>query len=68
MSGYFEIRNLTVRYDKVLALDDVSITLGEGAIAALIGTNGAGKTTTLRAATGLKACRCRRDMVRRTAD
>jgi branched-chain amino acid transport system ATP-binding protein len=54
MPGYFEIRSLTVRYDKVLALDDVSITLEEGSVAALIGANGAGKTTTLRAATGLK--------------
>ena len=53
MSNYFEARNLDVYYDKVKALSDVSMVLGEGDIVALIGTNGAGKTTTLRAFTGL---------------
>ena len=51
--AYFEMRNLTVRYDKVLALGGVSIELARGEIAALIGTNGAGKTTALRAICGL---------------
>ena len=53
MSSYFEARNLDVYYDKVKALSDVSMVLGEGDIVAIIGTNGAGKTTTLRAFTGL---------------
>lgn len=53
MSSYFEARNLDVYYDKVKALSDVSMVLGEGDIVAVIGTNGAGKTTTLRAFTGL---------------
>jgi branched-chain amino acid transport system ATP-binding protein len=52
--AYFEMRNLTVRYDKVLALGGVSIELARGEIAALIGTNGAGKTTALRAICGLQ--------------
>jgi branched-chain amino acid transport system ATP-binding protein len=51
---YFEARNISVRYDKVTALRDVSIRLEEGQVVALIGSNGAGKTTTLRAITGLK--------------
>lgn len=54
MPSYFEMRGVSVRYDRVLALDDVSIRLEKGEIAALIGTNGAGKTTTLRAICGLK--------------
>ncbi len=54
MSAYFEMHHVSVRYDRVLALDDVSIELAEGEIAALIGANGAGKTTALRAITGLK--------------
>jgi len=51
---YFEARNISVRYDKVAALRDVSIKLDQGEVIALIGANGAGKTTTLRAITGLK--------------
>ena len=54
MSPYLEVRNLTVRYDRVLALDAVSMSLEPGTISTLIGSNGAGKTTTLRAITGLK--------------
>lgn len=54
MTAYFELRHLMVRYDQVLALNDVSIELARGKIAALIGTNGAGKSTVLRTITGLK--------------
>jgi branched-chain amino acid transport system ATP-binding protein len=51
---YFEAKNISVRYDKVMALRGVSIQLAEGQVISLIGSNGAGKTTTLRAITGLK--------------
>ena len=51
---YFEARNISVRYDKVMALRDVSISLEQGQVVSLIGSSGAGKTTTLRAITGLK--------------
>lgn len=51
--NYFEARDLSVRYDKVRALEDVTIELKGGEIVALIGANGAGKTSTLRAITGL---------------
>ena len=53
MSAYFELRDVSVRYDKVRALRGVSVQLQGGEIIALIGANGAGKTTTLRAITGL---------------
>ena len=43
-----EIRNLTRRFDGVLAVDDVSLTVPTGRIAALVGTSGSGKTTLLR--------------------
>ncbi|MBB5752247.1 ABC transporter ATP-binding protein [Prosthecomicrobium pneumaticum] len=50
---YFEARGLTVDYDRVTAIKDISIGFDEGQIVALIGANGAGKTTTLRAITAL---------------
>ncbi len=48
-----EVRNLTVLYDTVLALDDISLTVGDGEIVAMIGPNGAGKSTALKAICGL---------------
>ena len=48
-----EIKDLVVKYDKVLALKGVSLSLKEGSITALIGTNGAGKTSLLKAVTRL---------------
>lgn len=50
---YFELKNLSIHYDKVQALKNVSIYLEQGEIVALIGANGAGKTSTLRAITAL---------------
>ena len=50
---YFECRDISVHYDKVQALDGVSLALDQGEVVALIGANGAGKTATLRAITGL---------------
>lgn len=47
------IRNLVVRYDRVLAVQEASLACDEGGCIALIGANGAGKTSTLRAITGL---------------
>ena len=48
-----EVRNLTVYYDTVLALDNISLTVGNGEIVAMIGPNGAGKSTALKAICGL---------------
>lgn len=50
---YFECRDLCVHYDKVQALDGVSLAAQQGEVVALLGANGAGKSTTLRAITGL---------------
>jgi len=48
-----EVRDLTVTYGAVLALDAVSLEEAEGGSTCLLGPNGAGKTTLLRAVSGL---------------
>ena len=50
---HFELKNISVHYDKVLALENVTLHVDQGEVVALIGANGAGKTSTLRAITGL---------------
>ena len=45
MSALLSIRNLTVRFGGLTALNDFSMDVDEGSIHALIGPNGAGKST-----------------------
>ena len=48
-----EVAELTVAYGGVVALDDVSFSVPQGAITAVLGANGAGKTTLVRTISGL---------------
>ncbi len=48
-----QMKNITKRFGKVIANDDVSINMEEGEILAVIGENGAGKTTIMKALYGL---------------
>lgn len=48
-----ELRNLTKRFGKTLAVDDLSLVIGEGEFFTILGPNGAGKTTTLKLVAGL---------------
>jgi branched-chain amino acid transport system permease protein len=43
---------LSVRFDQVVALDDVGLTVDSGTIHALVGPNGAGKSTMINAVSG----------------
>lgn len=48
-----EVKNLSKRYRKVKALDDISFTIEEGKITCILGINGVGKSTILKAISGL---------------
>ncbi len=48
-----EVESLTVHHGQLCAIDDVSFSLHQGEILAVIGANGAGKSTLLRTIAGL---------------
>jgi branched-chain amino acid transport system ATP-binding protein len=50
--GLLEIRNVSVRYGRVQALNDVSLKIEANEIHTVLGANGAGKSTLLRALLG----------------
>ena len=52
MTTLLELDRVGARYGPVQALHDVSLTVREGEVVAVLGANGAGKTTTLRAISG----------------
>lgn len=47
------VKNITKKYDKVIAVDNLSFDVKNGEIFGLLGLNGAGKTTTFRIIMGL---------------
>ncbi|MHB0897967.1 MAG: ABC transporter ATP-binding protein [Spirochaetales bacterium] len=54
MAALLEIRDLTLDYGAVRALNSLSLTVGENEIVAVLGANGAGKTSLLKAISGLR--------------
>ena len=48
------VSNLTIDHGAIRAINNVSFTVPQGQLAAIIGANGAGKTTLLRTLSGLK--------------
>ena len=47
-----EVKNVTKKYGKVKAVDNISFTINDGEIVGLLGPNGAGKSTTMNMLTG----------------
>ena len=52
MSSLFSVKDLSVRFGGLLAIDSLSFEVREGEVLSLIGPNGAGKTTAFNAITG----------------
>ncbi len=48
-----EVRSLSKRFGKTVAVDDLSFSVDAGHVTGFLGPNGAGKTTTMRALLGL---------------
>ena len=53
MSNILEIKNLSVHFGGIKAVDGISMDIPEGKIITLIGANGAGKSTILRSVSGI---------------
>src|SRR5659263_83045 len=53
MNAILNINNIDVYYDKVKALNNISISVYESEIVSVIGANGAGKTTLMKSIMGL---------------
>lgn len=52
MAPLLDVRNISVRYGKTVAVDGLSLQVARDEVVALIGPNGAGKSTTLKTLAG----------------
>jgi ABC-2 type transport system ATP-binding protein len=53
VANMIEIKSLTKRYGRTVAVDDLSFVVRPGVVTGFLGPNGAGKTTTMRLLLGL---------------
>ena len=48
-----EVKNLTKKYGKFVAIENLSLSVGKSSVYGLVGYNGAGKTTLLKTVAGI---------------
>jgi branched-chain amino acid transport system ATP-binding protein len=53
MTAMLELDSIKAGYNDAIAIESLSLTVGQGEVVCMLGANGAGKTTTMRAVTGL---------------
>ena len=53
MGNILECHNLTKKYGRKVALDNISLSINSGKITGLLGPNGSGKTTLIKIASGI---------------
>jgi ABC-2 type transport system ATP-binding protein len=53
MNNTLELRHVTKRYDRFVAVDDLSLDIEKGSVFGLLGPNGAGKTSSIRMMMGI---------------
>ncbi|WP_346347247.1 ABC transporter ATP-binding protein [Bradyrhizobium sp. dw_411] len=52
-AAMLELDNIRAGYNDAIAVENISLTVGQSEVVCLLGANGAGKTTTMRVVTGL---------------
>ena len=57
MTPLVELKNISLSFGGVRAVDNVSLDLYPGEVVGLLGPNGAGKTTLMRIKIGRASCR-----------
>lgn len=53
MSHIIQVKNISVKYDNIIVLKNISFSINEGNITVILGPNGSGKTTLLKTMLGL---------------
>ena len=58
MKDFIDVRRITKQYETAKALNNVSLTIPEGSLTAIVGKSGCGKTTLLNMIGGLDTPSC----------